>query len=79
MPSDDDIDKYISDYKGLLGLDDDAWEQWLSDNHYDDASYRDNAAYNLMMKNLIIHIARFNKKLGVFDDFHYWRYSWARA
>lgn len=53
MPSDDDIDKYISDYKGLLGLDDDGWEQWLSDNHYDDASYRDNAEYNLMMKNLM--------------------------
>lgn len=52
MPSDDEIDAEVSNYKGTSGLDDDDWKKMLSDSGYDETTYRQQIATHLMGERL---------------------------
>lgn len=52
MPSDDDIDAEVSDYKGTSGISGDDWTKMLSDAGYDEDTYRKQIAEHLMEERL---------------------------
>lgn len=52
MPSDDEIDAEVSNYKGTSGLDGDDWQKMLSDSGYDEETYRQQIAAHLMGERL---------------------------
>jgi hypothetical protein len=52
MPSDDEIDKEVSNYKGTSGLDGNAWQKMLSDAGYDETTYRQQIVTHLMSERL---------------------------
>lgn len=52
MPSDDEIDKEVSNYKGTSGLDGNDWQKMLSDAGYDETTYRQQIVAHLMNERL---------------------------
>lgn len=52
MPSDDEIDAEVSNYKGTSGLDDDDWKKMLNDSGYDETTCRQQIATHLMGERL---------------------------
>lgn len=52
MPSDDEIDKEVSNYKGTSGLDSNDWQKMLSDAGYDETTYRQQIVAHLMNERL---------------------------
>lgn len=52
MPSDDEIDKEVSNYKGTSGLDGNDWQKMLSDAGYDETTYRQQIVTHLMSERL---------------------------
>ena len=52
MPSDDEIDKEVSNYKGTSGFDGNDWQKMLSDAGYDETTYRQQIVTHLMSERL---------------------------